>query len=58
LGKLERCPYCNKWSIVPAASLAALKAAEAAELESAKPEVPELSPEEKLRRQIEESRYQ
>jgi hypothetical protein len=57
-GKLERCPTCGKWSIVAAASPAALAAAEAAEVEASKPAVPELSPEEKLRRQIEESRYQ
>ena len=56
--KFERCPYCGKWSLVRAASRAALTAAEAAELESSRPAVPEPSPEEKLRRQIEESRYQ
>jgi len=58
LGKLERCPYCGKWSVVPAASREVLAAAEAAELEASKPSVPEANPEEKLRRQIEESRYQ
>jgi hypothetical protein len=58
VGKLERCPYCGKWSIAPAASPAALAEAEAAELEASKPDVPDLNPEEKLRRQIEESRYQ
>jgi hypothetical protein len=36
----------------------ALAAAEAAEIEASHPAVPDLSPEEKLRRQIEESRYQ
>ena len=58
VGKLERCPTCGKWSIVAAASPAALAAAEAAEVAASKPTVPEPSPEEKLRRQIEESRYQ
>ena len=58
LGKLERCPYCGKWSVVPAASREALAAAELAELEASKPSVPTVNPEEKLRRQIEESRYQ
>jgi hypothetical protein len=57
-GKLERCPYCGKWSIVPRAGRETLAAAEAAEREASKPAVPEASPEEKLRRQIEESRYQ
>jgi hypothetical protein len=58
LGKLERCPYCGKWSVVRAASREALAAAEAAEARAAQPSVPEPSPEEKLRRQIDESRYQ
>ena len=53
--KFDRCPHCGKWSIVGRASREALAAA--AETESAMPEVPELSPEEKLRRQIEDSRY-
>jgi len=57
VGKLERCPYCGKWGIVAAASREALAAAEAAEVEASKPAVPEASPDEKLRRQIEESRY-
>jgi len=56
--KLERCPYCGKWSLVRPASRAALIAAEAAELAASRSAVPESSPEEKLRRQIEESRYQ
>jgi hypothetical protein len=56
--KFERCPYCGKWSLVRTASREALAAAEAAEVEASKPAVPEPSPEEKLRRQIEESRYQ
>jgi len=56
--KLERCPYCGKWSLVRPASREALAAAEAAEFEASRPAVPEPSPEEKLRRQIEESRYQ
>jgi len=56
--KLERCPYCGKWSLVRSASREALSAAEAAGVEAAKPAVPEPSLEEKLRRQIEDSRYQ
>jgi hypothetical protein len=58
VGKLERCPYCGKWSVVAAASPEALAAAQAAEIEASKPAVPEPNPEEELRRQIEESRYQ
>jgi hypothetical protein len=57
-GKLARCPYCGKWSVVRRASPQALAAAEAAERAAAHPTVRELSPEEKLRQQIEQSRYQ
>ncbi len=58
VGKLERCPYCGKWSVVPSASREALTAAEAAELAASQPNVSEASPEEKLRRQLEQSRYE
>jgi len=58
VGKLERCPYCGKWSVVPPASREALAAAEAAESQASRPSVPEASPEEKLRRQLEQSRYE
>jgi hypothetical protein len=58
VGKLERCPYCGKWSVVAAASREALAAAQAAEVAASKPAVPGPSPDEELRRQIEESRYQ
>ena len=57
VNKFDRCPNCGKWSVVGRASREALAAAEAAEIASATPKVPELSPEEKLRRQIEDSRY-
>ena len=57
VNKFDRCPNCGKWSVVGRASREALAAAEAAETEAATPKVPELSPEEKLRRQIEDSRY-
>ncbi len=55
-GKLERCPYCGKWSITRPASIEALRAAEQAEVQGAKAEVHEITPEERLRQQIEESR--
>jgi hypothetical protein len=58
-GKLDRCPYCGRWSLVRRASPADLAAAEAAELagpEEAAGE-PALTPEERLRRDLEESRY-
>jgi hypothetical protein len=60
LGKLDRCPHCGRWSLVRAVPLDQLRAAEAAELQTAQPAnpVPELSPEEKLRRQLDDSRYE
>ena len=58
-GKLDRCPHCGRWSVVRAMPLDQLRAAEAAELQAAQPTAlaPELSAEEKLRRQIDDSRF-
>jgi hypothetical protein len=58
-GKLDRCPFCGKWSLVRRASPEALKAAEAAELEMAdrSESAPSDSPEEALRKDLDESRY-
>lgn len=55
----DRCDHCGKWSLVRSASREQLAAAERAELEMAKPDAPivEETKEEKLARQIEESRY-
>jgi hypothetical protein len=59
VGKLDRCPYCGKWSLVNRASSEALRAAELAELEPAmKTQQIEVSEEERLRKEIESSRYQ
>lgn len=60
VGRLERCPHCGKWSIVQRASLEALRAAEQAELAQAGEEVaaPSLSEEERLRKELDDSRYQ
>ncbi|HNT76580.1 MAG TPA: Ig-like domain-containing protein [Anaerolineae bacterium] len=58
-GKLERCPYCGKWSIAMRASPDMLAAAEAAELtEAGEQPAPTLSEEERLQRELENSRYQ
>jgi hypothetical protein len=54
-GKFDRCPHCGRWSLVRRASREALAAAEAAELVSAT--APEPDPAEKLRKQLEDSRY-
>jgi hypothetical protein len=57
--KLDRCPYCGKWAIVGRKSQDELRAAEAAELRQAQAagQVPEESEEDKLRKEIDKSRY-
>ncbi len=59
VGKLERCPHCKKWSLVRRATPAELEAAEAflAEDSLGQPPVVE-DEEEKLRRMIDDSRYE
>lgn len=59
VGKLERCPFCGKWSIVPAASAQALRTAEKAELADAQNQGLQsgVSEEERLRRELEKSRF-
>lgn len=58
-GKLDRCPYCGKWSLVRRASPQSLAAAEAVELEQAgEAEAQVMSEEERLRRELDQSRYQ
>ncbi|MGE5124543.1 MAG: Ig-like domain-containing protein [Acidobacteriaceae bacterium] len=58
--KIDRCPYCGKWSFVRPRSLEELRAAEAAELASAQPQVaiPGVSEADKLKKELEDSRYQ
>lgn len=60
VGKLERCPYCGKWSVVSRASLTELKEAEASELElsAETAQVQGETEEERLRKELEDSRYQ
>lgn len=58
LGKLERCPFCGKWSIVRARSMDELRAAEQAEIQDAQlGTLPPLDEEEKLRKELEKSRF-
>jgi hypothetical protein len=59
IGKLDRCPYCGKWARVGRKSQDELRAAEAAELLQAQNAggVPEETEEEKLRKEIDKSRY-
>lgn len=59
VGKFDRCDYCGHWGFVRRASPEQLRAAEAAELQQAQPDSPrpELTPAEKLKRQLDESRF-
>ncbi len=57
-GKLMPCPHCGKWSIVRRASMSDLHAAEQAELTTEKAQISEASEEEKLRKELDDSRYQ
>jgi DNA-directed RNA polymerase subunit RPC12/RpoP len=60
ISKVDRCPYCGKWSLVRRRSLAELREAEAAELVQS-PEtvrVPAESETEKLKKEIDDSKYQ
>jgi len=56
---LDYCSHCGKWSLMRRATPGGLTAAVADELAMAQPEMPvaEATPEEKLRRQLDESRY-
>jgi hypothetical protein len=57
--KFERCPYCGRMGIVKTRSLKDLRAAEAAELEQASlaQQVPQETEEDKLRKELDNSRY-
>jgi hypothetical protein len=59
VGKLDRCPYCGRWSLVRRSSLAELRAAEAAELADAQKGAAQFagSEEENLRKELDESRF-
>jgi hypothetical protein len=58
--KIDRCPYCGKWSYVQPSSLADLRAAETAELAQAQPENPinGESETDKLKKDLDDSRFQ
>ena len=58
LSKLARCPYCGKWSTVRIQSLAKLREAEKAELDWGRVEVQGANKEEKLRKEMDDSKYQ
>jgi hypothetical protein len=56
--KFARCPYCGKWSVVRVQPLGKLREAEKAELEWDKSNVKEETEEEKLRKSLDDSKYQ
>ena len=57
-GKLMPCPHCGKWNIIKRASMSDLQAAEQAELIVEEAQIPEASAEEKLRKELDDSKYQ
>ncbi len=58
IARLERCPHCGKWSLVRWTPLDQLRAAERAEVQSAQAQAPEASAEEKLKKDLDDSKYQ
>jgi hypothetical protein len=58
VARLERCPFCGKWSLVRFTPLDQLRAAEKAEVQSAPAQVPETTAEEKLKKELDDSKYQ
>jgi len=56
--KLTPCPHCGKWSVMKRATMSELHAAELAELEAIKTQIPEASDEENLRKELDDSKYQ
>ncbi len=56
--KFDRCPYCGRWSAVRHVSEQELRAAEQAEVEAAIEHIPEESEEEKLKKELDDSKYQ
>lgn len=60
LSKIDRCPFCGKWSLVRRSSLAELRQAEAAEASQAQsgPTVSGETEEDKLKKAIDDSRFQ
>jgi hypothetical protein len=58
VGKLTPCPHCGKWSVVKRATMSDLHAAELAELDTEKAQIHDASDEEKIRKELDDSKYQ
>ena len=58
--KIDRCPYCGKWSYIPRLSIDELRKAEAAELANAQSEQPVgfESDSDKIKKELDDSRFQ
>ena len=56
--KLTPCPHCGKWSVVKRATMSELHAAELAELDTEKAQIHNASDEKKLRKELDDSKYQ
>jgi len=58
VGKLQRCPHCGKWAIVPRASQVTLEAAEQRWAREGTSSVEAPSEDEKMKQMIDDSRYE
>ena len=58
MAKIARCPFCGRWGLIQPASLQELRAAEQAELEAEKGQIPEATEEEKLKKALDNSKFQ
>jgi hypothetical protein len=56
--KLTPCPHCGKWSVVKAATMSELYAAELAELDTENVKIHDSFEKEKVRKELDDSRYQ
>lgn len=56
--KLTPCPHCGKWSVVKRATMGELHAAELAELDTEKMEIHDAPDEEKISKELDDSKYQ
>jgi hypothetical protein len=56
--KLTPCPHCGKWSVLKRATMSELHAAELAELDTEKAQIHDASNEEKIKKELDDSKYQ
>jgi len=56
--KLAPCPHCGKWSVLKRATMSELHAAELAEMDTEKAQIHNAYDEEKIRKELDDSKYQ